>query len=311
MNTMNPFEDDIVINAHSIKKSIHGTEIIHGIDMSIRKGRIYALLGPNGAGKTTTTRLLTGILHPDSGDVSLFGERLDKNNAHLLRRRIGMQVDGNAYEDMTVKDNIALWMNIYNVYDEKTLKDVIHEFGLSSRMNDKVSELSKGNRQKILIARALSVQPDILFLDEPTSGLDPESADSLMELLHESSVNRGLTVFMCTHRLQGLSGIIDDVGFLENGSLTKSGSVKQLIRQYWNDDMYTLSSTGDIGGILQGRAEILESDGHSFTIRCIEPPDTVIKRLVEHDCPIYEFTRIHHDIHDLYFRIIRGKEEDD
>ena len=304
MNTMNPCDDDIIIAADGISKTIGGNEIIHHLDLSLKKGRIYALLGPNGAGKTTTTRLLTGILHPDTGTVSVFGRELTKDNAYLFRRRMGMQVDGNSYEDMTVKDNIALWMNIYDRYDEHVLNDILHEFGLDGRKDDTVSRLSNGNRQKILIARALAVQPEILFLDEPTSGLDPESADALMKLLHESSTERGLTVFMCTHRLQGLSGIIDDVGFLENGRLITTGSVDELIREYWKHDLYALDAHGDIAAGIDGLADIVSGDDGHYTIMIHGSPSDTIRSLVDHGCNVNEFSRIRHDIHDLYFKVM-------
>ena len=306
---INPYMNGNAIETSALSKRIHDRQVLDGIGISVGVGRLYALLGPNGAGKTTTTRILTGILHPDSGTVRIFGEPMNDRTAPSLRRRMGMQVDGNAYSTMTVEQNIRFWMDIYDVHDDPMVYARL--FGLGDRYHDTISTLSKGNRQKVLIARALAIHPDILFLDEPTSGLDPRSSDELMTMLHELAHGRGLTVFICTHRLQGLDGLIDDVGFIDDGRMLETGRVNDLITRHWPVREYSMHGygTNEMMGQLT-HDDIEREDGNHWRITSSRAPELITMDMIMNGCLISSFTPITHDIHDLYYNIIRKGSDD-
>lgn len=236
--------DDAAVRTDNLWKKIDGRWIVRNMNMKIRRGTLLALMGPNGSGKTSTSRLIVGMLHPSRGHVYIDGIEMNDETGAMLRSRMGCQVDGNAYMNMTVYDNLDLWAEIYNL-NRKTKKHqidkLINMLTLDAYAGMEVRELSKGNRQKVMIARALLPDPYFIFLDEPTSGIDPQSSTALMHMLHDRCVKEGITVFMNTHRLQGLDGIVNNIGVMENGSLIEYGDVNMMIAERWPMTEYTLT----------------------------------------------------------------------
>lgn len=225
-----------VVQAAGVRKHLGGREIVRGLDLELGQGRAFALLGPNGAGKTTTVRLLTGLLQPDAGQVSLFGQPVTPQSADALRQRIGVQTDTNVYENLSVQDNLRLWGDFYGMSRTAAnarIRALLDGFGLSQRAASLAGELSKGMRQKIAVARALLHEPELLFLDEPTAGLDPEASEELIGQLQELIAATGTTLILCTHQLHGLEALCQDVGILAGGRLVASGAVADLVAERW------------------------------------------------------------------------------
>lgn len=141
----------MIVEVRNISKSIGSKEILHDVSFELERGRTFALLGPNGAGKTTIVRLITGLLKPTRGQIKLFGTDVNEKNSALFRKKIGVQNDGNLYENLTVYQNLDIWGQLYELEDnvrKKKIQDILLFFGLENRMNSKVGQLSKGMRQK-------------------------------------------------------------------------------------------------------------------------------------------------------------------
>lgn len=295
-----------MIRTEHLTKKINGKLIVNDLTLSIPAGSMFALLGPNGAGKTTTTRLLTGMLHPSKGHVYINGIEMNDNTGSELRGIMGIQVDGNAYNNMTVIDNLDLWAEIYNVphkIKEQRINNMIDNFLLGDYKNMKVGELSKGNRQKVLIARALIPKPQLIFLDEPTSGIDPQSSTGLMHALHEMVINDNATVFMNTHRLQGLDGLVDAIGVMEHGELIEAGLVNDMIHARWPKLEYELHTDNDDNkdyySLIKNMITINASTGFIELNENVKPYE-VLNRLVSAGVHVNEFTCHHRTIQDLY-----------
>lgn len=295
-----------MIRTEHLTKKINGKLIVNDLTLSIPAGSMFALLGPNGAGKTTTTRLLTGMLHPSKGHAYINGIEMNDNTGSELRGIMGIQVDGNAYNNMTVIDNLDLWAEIYNVphkLKEQRINNMIDNFLLGDYKNMKVGELSKGNRQKVLIARALIPKPQLIFLDEPTSGIDPQSSTSLMHALHEMVINDNATVFMNTHRLQGLDGLVDAIGVMEHGELIEAGLVNDMIHARWPKLEYELHTDNDDNkdyyNLIKNMITINASTGFIELNENVKPYE-VLNRLVNAGVKVNEFTCHHRTIQDLY-----------
>lgn len=295
-----------MIRTEHLTKKINGKLIVNDLTLSIPAGSMFALLGPNGAGKTTTTRLLTGMLHPSKGHAYINGIEMNDNTGSELRGIMGIQVDGNAYNNMTVIDNLDLWAEIYNVpskIKEQRINNMIDNFLLGDYKNMKVGELSKGNRQKVLIARALIPKPQLIFLDEPTSGIDPQSSTGLMHALHEMVINDNATVFMNTHRLQGLDGLVDAIGVMEHGELIEAGLVNDMIHARWPKLEYELHTDNDDNkdyyNLIKNMITINASTGFIELNENVKPYD-VLNRLVSAGVHVNEFTCHHRTIQDLY-----------
>lgn len=297
--------DNPMIRTEHLTKKINGKLIVNDLTLTIPAGSMFALLGPNGAGKTTTTRLLTGMLHPSKGHAYINGIEMNDNTGSELRGIMGIQVDGNAYNNMTVIDNLDLWAEIYNVpskIKEQRINNMIDNFLLGDYRNMKVGELSKGNRQKVLIARALIPKPQLIFLDEPTSGIDPQSSTGLMHALHEMVINDNATVFMNTHRLQGLDGLVDAIGVMEHGELIEAGLVSDMIKERWPKleyEIHTDDDNKDYYNLINNMITINASTGFIELNENVKPYE-VLNRLVSAGVHVNEFTCHHRTIQDLY-----------
>ena len=202
----------MVIEIIGINKIIGSKKVINDVSLSIDKGQVFALLGPNGAGKTTLIRIILGLLKPDKGNVRLFGEKLTDQSRSDLLLRIGVQNDGNLYENLSVEENLALWGEIYGL-DQGTIKKRIDDlkkmFHLEEYTDMTVGNLSKGNRQKVMLARAMFHSPDVLILDEPTTGMDATTKSDFYELMHHSAHHHQKSVLMITHDPEEVSQFAD------------------------------------------------------------------------------------------------------
>lgn len=236
------------VTADHLTKRFGEREVVSDLSFTVARGRAFGLLGPNGSGKTTTIRLLNGLLTPDGGRVSLFGEQVTAKNADRLRQRIGVQTDTNLYDTLSARENLRTWGALYGV-DRRSLDhrvdEVLGAFGLDSRAESLVGQFSKGMRQKLAIGRAVIHEPELLFLDEPTAGLDPEAAAELIAYLKRMIQARSTTVVISTHQLAGLESLCDDIGIIRQGRLLTAGSVDDLLRHEWPGNRYSLRVEGD------------------------------------------------------------------
>jgi len=308
-------EEPMVIEASTVSKRIGTRDIVSDLSLSVGRGRAFALLGPNGAGKTTTVRLLTGMLAPTSGDVRLFGKALTRSSSDRLRQRIGVQTDGNTYEQLTVEENLDIWGDLYGMPAPRRaarIDELLELFRMGSRKGSVVSTLSKGMRQKVAIARAMLREPEVLFLDEPTAGLDPEASADLLEHLRAVIERRDTTMVICTHQLQGLEELVDDIGIIKGGRLLESGPTDALINARWPDHDYEvvigrndLERALQVVGPLVMRAEGQPLDeGCSrlqVTLGAVSAAPRLVAELVGAGMHVFEVTRARRSIRDLYF----------
>jgi len=193
-------------------------------------------MGHNGAGKTTTVRLLNGVLAPTSGRAQVLG--LDPSTEGVeLRQRTGVLTETPSVDErLTGYENLSIFGALYQV-PEKDLPERVNHllelFELSDRAEDRVSEYSKGMKQKLALARALIHQPKLLFLDEPTSGLDPVITRQVHQLIRDLSQNGDHTVFLCTHNLEEAQRLCDRVAILESGKMVTLGAPSELAKKLW------------------------------------------------------------------------------
>lgn len=191
---------------------------VKNLDLEVSQGEVFGYIGPNGAGKTTTIRLLLDIIRPTSGSAEIFGKPICGNNKEI-HQEIGY-LPGEIFlsEQLTGKELINYYRRFKNNIDNKYLKDLILRLGLD--VNKKISQYSKGNKQKLAITLALMHKPKLLLLDEPTSGLDPLNQHEFYKVLAEAK-QFGTTIFLSTHILSEAEKICDRVGIIKSGQLLK------------------------------------------------------------------------------------------
>lgn len=219
-----------MITVDSLKKSYGSHVALNGISFSIREGEFYGLLGPNGAGKTTTISIISTILQPDSGSVTINGLPLEKNKV-ASKRIIGVVPQEIAlYEKLTAYDNLLFWGSLYNV-EKNLLRQRIDEtlelLGLSDRKNSKISTYSGGMKRRINIASALLHRPKILFMDEPTVGIDPQSRNLIFEVV-ERLHKEGMTIIYTTHYMEEAERFCDRIGIIDKGEIIVQGTLNEL-----------------------------------------------------------------------------------
>lgn len=200
------------------------------ISFTVAEQEILGFLGPNGAGKTTTVNVLTGQLKPESGTAHLLGFDV-LTQLEQVHRRIGVSFEAtNVYEEMSAAENLNLFARLFGVKDFDA-NALLARVGLSGREKERVGNYSKGMKQRLMVARAIVSEPQLLFLDEPTSGLDPASAEAIRAVILEER-ERGATVFLTTHDMMEADKLADRVAFMNQGKIVALDTPHNLKQQH-------------------------------------------------------------------------------
>ncbi len=230
--------------------SVFGHRVIHqDLDLTVQSGEVLGVVGGSGAGKSVLLNTIIGLKNPDGGTVKVFGRDINRSSEDqmtVIEQRWGVLFQNGAlFSNLTVRENVAApffehtAMAKKDVYELADLK--IGLTGLPPLAADlKPAELSGGMRKRAALARALALDPDLLFLDEPTSGLDPISAGAFDELIGDLSRSLGLTVFMITHDLDSLYAICDRVAVIADKKVVASGTIPELMKSShpWIQDYF-------------------------------------------------------------------------
>ena len=205
-----------IIETENLTYSYDGNMAVDHISFSVEKGEILGFLGPNGAGKTTTVKMLTGQFAPQEGRARVLGFDVAQE-PKKIHEKIGVCFEEkNLYPRLSVKENLEFFANLFGI--EVDIDSLLKRVELSKWINDRVETLSKGLQQRVMFARSLINDPDVLFLDEPTSGLDPISADAIRNIIL-SEKKKGKTVFLTTHNMMEADKLSDRVAFINEGKI--------------------------------------------------------------------------------------------
>ncbi|KQN25524.1 ABC transporter ATP-binding protein [Sphingomonas sp. Leaf33] len=250
MSTDPTFDGDAIIRVRGLKNSF-GDQVVHeNLDLDVRKGEILGVVGGSGTGKSVLMRAIIGLQSPDAGTVGVFGKDTDEEgrNAIAVRKRWGVLFQGGAlFSTLTVSENIQVPLReFYPNLDPVLMAEIagykVVMTGLPAEAGPKYpSELSGGMKKRAGLARALALDPELLFLDEPTAGLDPIGAAAFDELTKSLQRTMGLTVFLITHDLDTLYAICDRVAVLADKRVIAVGTIPELleldhpwIQEYFN-----------------------------------------------------------------------------
>jgi len=207
------------ISVENLGKKYKEVQAIKSLTFDVNKGEIFGFLGPNGAGKTTTIKILTTQLRPTSGTAAVLGNDVVENPA-AIRERIGVVFEEqNIYPRLTVFQNLKFFAQLYGL-ENKRVYEVLEFVQLSHRAKDQADKLSRGLKQRIIIARALLTDPDLIFMDEPTSGLDPHIARNIRNMVKGLS-DRGKTIFLTTHYMEEADELCHRVAIINEGNIVK------------------------------------------------------------------------------------------
>ncbi|MET4896228.1 ABC transporter ATP-binding protein [Sphingomonadaceae bacterium jetA1] len=276
--------DDIVIKVRGLRNSF-GEQVIHeGLDLDVRRGEILGVVGGSGTGKSVLMRTIIGLQTPDAGEITVFGEPTigrDATEAVDVRKRWGVLFQGGAlFSTLTVAENVAVPIREFYRRLPQALMDEIASYkvvmtGLPADAGPKYpAELSGGMKKRAGLARALALDPELLFLDEPTAGLDPIGAAAFDQLIGSLQDTLGLTVFLITHDLDTLYAICDRVAVLADKKVIAVGTIDELIAldHPWIEEYFK----GPRGrAAIAAKGEIGELASHAATAHAPRDPTEI------------------------------------
>jgi ABC-2 type transport system ATP-binding protein len=221
---------DIAISTEKLTRCFGALTAVNGMDLQVESGQFFGFLGPNGAGKSTTIKMLTGLLAPSSGRITLLGLDFAQNLVEL-KRQIGVVPEGmGLFERLSAPEYLEFVGRMYGLDKTTTRKrsDELLEFmQLADRSRTMIADYSHGMQKKLALAAAVIHGPRILFLDEPFEGVDALAAGALKELLARMT-ERGVTIFLTSHVLEIVERLCSHVAIIKKGELVAQGSMEQL-----------------------------------------------------------------------------------
>lgn len=308
-----------LITLRSLRKEYGDVIAVNNVDLEIPKGTIFGLIGPNGAGKTTTLRMITGLLEPTSGSVSIDGIDVWKDPLNAFAK-IGYLPDFfSLYEKLKVWEYIDYFARAYKLEKLKIperSRYVLEAVSLWEKKDAFVSALSRGMKQRLGIAKTILHDPELLVMDEPASGLDPLARNELMQAV--IGLNKaGKTILISSHILPELSEICNYIGILERGKLVKSGSIDGIIAEDQTKKkieiiltrrpqkiLKILDKTEGVSGLQSFERNVqFEFKGSDQSVVYLH------KMLMSKGFPILTFQYKSKDITDIFMEVSRGVEE--
>ena len=231
-----PAPEPPVIEVRDLVKSFSGRTVLDGISVQVQRGETLVIMGGSGCGKSTLLRHMIGVHRPDSGTVSILGQdisRLGYDELNEVRKRFGVLFQSGAlYNSMTVGENVALPMREHTTLDENIISIMIKMklelVGLRGFEHLKPAEISGGMQKRVGLARAIALDPEILFYDEPTAGLDPIVGGVISQLIRDLSGKLGVTSVVVTHDMVSAFQVADRMVMLYDGKVEESGTPEEI-----------------------------------------------------------------------------------
>ena len=238
------------MNKMSVLELSHLTKIyknnrgIKDLSLNIEKGQVYGLLGPNGSGKTTTMKILTGLVHPDSGSVKIFGYNPSEDFEKAMQS-VGCMIENPGfYPYLTAKQNLEIARKLYPNCAEAAVEHILEQVGLLKYQNEKAEKYSLGMKQRLGLAMALISEPEFIILDEPMNGLDIEGM-ALVRNIIKNQAQKGRTILISSHLANEIEQVCTHAAIIREGVLLNEAKVPELLSVYGSIENYYLSLVKD------------------------------------------------------------------
>ncbi|TNE43330.1 MAG: ABC transporter ATP-binding protein [Deltaproteobacteria bacterium] len=265
-------ERAVVLEATELKKSYGSFEAVKGINFQVHAQECYGFLGPNGAGKTSTMKMMYGASTITSGSIRVLGMDVQQE-LRAIKRRLGVvPQELNLDDELPVIENLQVYGRYFNLgWKESGLRAerLLEQMQLSEKRDEKVQALSGGMKRRLLIARALVSQPDLLILDEPTVGLDPQARHLLWDILHDLK-RQGMTLLLTTHYMDEAEQLCDRLVVMHEGSIIAEDSPQSLIQKHVGKEVLEVTSesydTMDVVNAAEGSISGWEKAGERLLL---------------------------------------------
>ncbi len=308
-----------MLKIEQLKKRFGQIVALDGLNMSVEEGTLYGFVGPNGAGKTTTIKILTGLLLPDGGTVTIDGIDVTKEPRKVMEK-IGYMPDFfGVYDNLKVEEYMEFFASCYGILGLKARRRcmmLLEQVRLDEKAGFYVEGLSRGMKQRLSLARALIHNPSILIMDEPTAGLDPRTRFEFRQILKELR-DQEKTIFISSHILPELAEVCTDIGIVDQGKVVLEGAMTDILSQINVSSPLTIS----IKGSKEEALSVLRSHSKVETIT-IRQEDIVVnfkgdrqeeiillQQLIEAGTKIYGFVRERGNLESVFMEITNHEEE--
>lgn len=303
--------NEYVIETKNLTKQYGIQKSVADLNIHVQKGRIYGLLGRNGAGKTTTMKMLLGLTHPTSGEVTIWGKPFHGNEKKLLPR-IGSLIESPGfYPNLTGTENLKIFATLRGVPNRDAIKNALDLVNLPYKDKKLFSQYSLGMKQRLAIALAIMHDPELLILDEPINGLDPIGIAEVRSFIRKLCDERGKTILISSHILSEISLLADDIGIIDHGVLLEEESLAELEQKNSQYIRICVSDTAQAARILEVAFRTKEfkiTDNNTILLYDVSLPAEVINRVfLENHLEVSELHLCESTLED-YFKKVTGGE---
>ncbi len=275
-------DKDIILTARGLTKSYGDRQAVKGLDLTIRRGECFGFLGPNGAGKTTTIQMILGLVIKNSGELRVFDLTIP-TDLRAIKSRLGVvPQNDNLDPDLTVLENLLTYAGYYNLEWARAHSrslELLKFFALDNRRDEVIQHLSGGQRRRLLLARALVHEPELLILDEPTVGLDPQARYLIWQRLKALRDN-GLTMLLTSHYMDEVARLADRVLIMDQGRIVAQGEPGRMVTELVGTDVFEIICD-------EHEAASLSALAASCSARVERVTDGLFI-YTNHDCPLLE-----------------------
>jgi len=296
------------IRIENLSKTYKTEKVLDINKITIQQGKIYGLLGLNGAGKSTLMKILLSLISANSGEITIFGEKITSKNRSYLDK-IGALIEEPAYyPNLSGYENLLLLQKMLG-FDEANIDETLKLVDLYSQRKKLVKNYSLGMKQRLGIALALVKKPELLILDEPTNGLDPEGIQEIRGLLKRLSQEKGLTIVISSHILSEIEQMADRVGIIHQGRLLYESDMEQIEARKWLSIKLRGADLPSLEELIKSEGlTLLESGSNELNVSNLEPEPAaeLLSLLVHKGYPVYEFSSQQESLEDIFLRISKG-----
>jgi lipooligosaccharide transport system ATP-binding protein len=284
--TRSDFSSQYVVKAENLLKKFGDFVAVNHISFQVPAGECFGILGPNGAGKTTTIRMVYGFSPMSGGSLKVFGLDISRD-WRQIKFRIGVCQQENSLDpDLTVLQNMEVFARYFDIPKKEARKramDLLTFIALDHRLNATVTELSGGMMRRLVLARSLINNPDLLILDEPTTGLDPQLRHQMWDRLEELR-EKGISILLTTHYMEEAYRLCDRLMIIDHGLILVEGKPEELIRQHVGRDVIEIAGpTQELRSFIQSRQLPYEDVGHRLIVYC-EDKGELYQRIARDFC---------------------------
>jgi lipooligosaccharide transport system ATP-binding protein len=295
--------------ARDLRKSYGGFDAVKGVDFEVFGGECFGFLGPNGAGKTTTMKMIYGAVIPTGGELAVAGLDVYRNEREIKRRIGVVPQEDNLDDELEVRENLLIYGRYYDLPRKTVLQrtDELLDFvQLSDKVEARVEQLSGGMKRRLLIARALINDPEIVVLDEPTTGLDPQARHLVWDRLRALTAE-GKTLVLTTHYMEEAARLCDRLVIMEGGRIIAGGKPKDLVAEHVSPQVLEFRAAegalDELLPLVEPVADAVERTGDEVLLAYTKDADDLVARVQESGVEVENTVHRQAGLEDVFLRL--------